>query len=1090
VTPGVEVRSSGDITLDQDWNLMPSTPRIGEAPTVTLRAAGNLIVAASLTDGFASALANAQVRGEGGSLRLIGGADLGSADVMATQADVDAGNVTIGRGPEFGFGVPPSVFVRSTTGTIDIAAAGDIEQLNSQARIYTTGLALDESEVPGFEQISFFTPMLGPRSLFSLSPFFVDAGDISLAAGRDVLGSPGTVYDEFGNPAETQYVTDWWFRHLGTDVGSTNNLATVFWSRYDLFAQGVASFGGGDISVAAGRDIANLEVSTPSAGYALQATDTQPAQQRWFEGGSLDVQAGRDVVSGLFNAGGPSAHLQAQGSIVGATDSAFAGPHPATQLFYMNTAWTVNADGSIALAAPVNTAHVAGTAQGLGSGAGPRGNRVSGLAPDASADVASTAGDVAIANSRPTSVGGDRASSTDPANNVLPDELRVAAPLGGITVESVYQQPVGAAALTLLAEGDVDIGVFRVTAGRSAEPAAPQHTVPAEFVELFDPTLALWHQASTDPNDVGPRDPVRLVSTQGSVDLARGSSYSARPLRVLAEKDIVLHSDLQIEHLPPTSAGDVGGPSDLSLLQAGRDMRFVDPARIRLSGPGDLVVAAGRDIDFGSAGGIVSVGNQDNPRVLPEGGANITLLAGVRLGTADYSSAVADDFQHLGGARFDEHAAVLAVYFGALAAGTAPDAPTSAAARSAAAQFRQLGLEQQLAQAQTLAGQPAFEQAVTAAMRLRPGNATLGTAQALQAFAALSTAERTPMLQGLVGSLLAGMTSGWSATQRSAFASDITHARLIDFVELHTGARGLDAAAADSRFAALAPERQSLLLNEVLFAELRAAGRSASALAGAERDAAYKKGYDAIAALFPGSRPVGAIDLSGSQAKTQQGGDIHLVTPGGGVNVGELGSSGVSKAASELGIVTVAGGRVEGMVRDNFDVNQSRVFTLQRGDLLLWSSEGNLDAGRGAKTVTGAPAPVYTIDETGAVVVDTSGSFSGSGIAVLDAASSLDLYAPKGEINAGDAGIRASGNAYFGAVRIVGADNLAVGGLATGAPPPVSTAGLSSGLTSLGQAATAAGSRSADTQDEDDERKKRRARRNLLLDFLGFGSGD
>ncbi|MFS9606046.1 filamentous haemagglutinin family protein, partial [Klebsiella pneumoniae] len=76
---------------------------------------------------------------------------------------------------------------------------------------------------------------------------------------------------------------------------------------------------------------------------------------------------------------------------------------------------------------------------------------------------------------------------------------------------------------------------------------------------------------------------------------------------------------------------------------------------------------------------------------------------------------------------------------------------------------------------------------------------------------------------------------------------------------------------------------------------------------------------------------------------------------------------------TELGIVTVSGGDVSAIVKQNFDVNQSRVFTIGQGNLLMWSSAGNIDAGRGAKTVTGAPAPVLRLDDKGNLVFDTSG---------------------------------------------------------------------------------------------------------------------
>jgi len=168
----------------------------------------------------------------------------------------------------------------------------------------------------------------------------------------------------------------------------------------------------------------------------------------------------------------------------------------------------------------------------------------------------------------------------------------------------------------------------------------------------------------------------------------------------------------------------------------------------------------------------------------------------------------------------------------------------------------------------------------------------------------------------------------------------------------------------------------------------------------------------------------------------------------------------------------------------NFAVNQSRVFTVGSGDLLLWSSEGNIDAGRGAKTVVGAPAPVLRLDASGHLYFDTSGSFSGSGIAVLNADSALDLYAPSGAISAGEAGIRSAGNAFFGAKTFVNTYDFAVGGASTGAPPPAAAVPVVAPAANQ-LAATSAGVASQDG--DDDARKKRRARRNLLLEFLGFG---
>jgi hypothetical protein len=67
----------------------------------------------------------------------------------------------------------------------------------------------------------------------------------------------------------------------------------------------------------------------------------------------------------------------------------------------------------------------------------------------------------------------------------------------------------------------------------------------------------------------------------------------------------------------------------------------------------------------------------------------------------------------------------------------------------------------------------------------------------------------------------------------------------------------------------------------------------------------------------------------------------------------------------------------------------------------------------------------------------------------------VDLIAPKGEVNAGEAGIRSVGNINIAALRVVGADNIQFGGTAAGVPA-VQSSGLGAGLGSMGSSATAA----------------------------------
>jgi filamentous hemagglutinin family protein len=248
---------------------------------------------------------------------------------------------------------------------------------------------------------------------------------------------------------------------------------------------------------------------------------------------------------------------------------------------------------------------------------------------------------------------------------------------------------------------------------------------------------------------------------------------------------------------------------------------------------------------------------------------------------------------------------------------------------------------------------------------------------------------------------------------------------------------GSEAARADF----LAAAGSAGALNRALFAILRGVGRAAASAGG---DADYTAGYDAIEALFPaaagpGSSSGGDFRMFFSQLKTEQGGDIDLLVPGGGVNAGlAVAGRALDKNASQLGIVTARGGSVRAMVRDDFAVNQSRVFTLQGGDILIWSSEGDIDAGKGAKTTSTTPPPQIIV-RGDQIILDTSNSVGGSGIGVLLGKDgiepgSVDLIAPKGAVIAGEAGIRALGDIFLAGAQVIGADNIQAGGNQVGVP--------------------------------------------------------
>ncbi|MBV8306984.1 MAG: filamentous hemagglutinin family protein, partial [Gammaproteobacteria bacterium] len=199
-----------------------------------------------------------------------------------------------------------------------------------------------------------------------------------------------------------------------------------------------------------------------------------------------------------------------------------------------------------------------------------------------------------------------------------------------------------------------------------------------------------------------------------------------------------------------------------------------------------------------------------------------------------------------------------------------------------------------------------------------------------------------------------------------------------------------------------------------------------------------------------------------SQLKTEQGGDINMLAPGGSVVVGvpnppasltfiKQSFNPFVAAAANLGVLVLGSGAIEGFADQNFEVNTSRMLTLEGGDIILWASNGNIDAGRGAKSASGAPPPVIQTDANGNVFVNPINDVSGSGIGQLltgpdETPGLVDLIAPKGAVNAGEAGIRVAGNLNIAAVQVIGANNIQVSGTATGVP--VSEAGALAGALS------------------------------------------
>jgi filamentous hemagglutinin family protein len=289
-------------------------------------------------------------------------------------------------------------------------------------------------------------------------------------------------------------------------------------------------------------------------------------------------------------------------------------------------------------------------------------------------------------------------------------------------------------------------------------------------------------------------------------------------------------------------------------------------------------------------------------------------------------------------------------------------------------------------------------------------------------------------------------------------------AQLTGYVEALEGTTGLTNAQAAAQFKTLSVSDQNALVDQVFFNELLLSGRAANSGSGV----GFTEGYTAIDALFPNSRGAtnpysGNLSLLSSQIYTDSGGNISIVVPGGAIDVGlaHPPSTVLQKPASSLGIVAEGAGNVDIYSEGDVNVNSSRIFTLGGGNILIWSDLGSIDAGNGSKSSLSVPPPIVLINANGTVMLDFGGSLaSGSGIRTIQTNSSVppgnvDLDAPVGTVNAGDAGIGASGNINIAAAHVIGIDNINFGGTSTGVPSDISSLGASlSGVSAVASSAT------------------------------------
>lgn len=908
---------------------------------------------------------------------------------------------------------------------------GDVKQVEMvNGAIYTVGV--EDGPVANFTDKTHvgFTGNNAPGIIAHRS-YMTKGGDVRVNVGGAITGA-GTILENYRwmvANGSTPTTALFGYDYAGKDPDALFNMEyaqyqadqtgqTALSLLADRFTQGIGALGGGDISITSGGDVDNLVVALPTWARVSGGTVDMPTKTLHLSGGGdLTMSVGQNMKGGLVQVGKGRATIDVAGSVI-ATDQR-TGIHLSLdnaaylQLAIDDAQLSLQAGGDVNLRGVSSMLGVSRIPLWLG------GRYESGSLP-------SWLGYTSDTSLRVTSLGGDinyrTQSGANGGVNVLPSQTALVATAGSINfgVEGKGGSRVMVdmwpdTRLDLLAQQNIQ---FRLAGSYDGAGFTIGYADPLWVPRAINPgtgnfDVGLFQSSVTqDPlnghwmfNQVGPGFGIdganvhsgsssysRIYAAQGDMigwnegnyDIDPGSSNNmhggtftfGHETRLKAGGDIRMGDMTFITH----------DGSDVSVIEAGGSIYLPDAV---LYGPGRLWVQAGDEIWMGRTEGSGIRAREAYsivPTAAPVSGGSISVLAGIDQ-EPEYQSFF--DY-YLDPEAIAEAPVWLRQYF--------VDGDREGLTVST---------DVVLADGKTRTTVYAIE--LVNYMRELAGQAPIPT----------------------------------EAVDPVSGSRPITRGKLVASIDPAEYDRALAA------FKALDPVRQRPLAVRILNAELKTAGREAVGRS-PETDGRYARqgdptrGYDAVGRLFPGAqrkpgealaagehRWTGNIEMMVSQIRGESGGDVDLLAPGGSIQLASLAISNTNPARA--GIVTQRGGGVNVVTYGDYIVNQSRTMTADDGDILIWSSFGNIDAGRGRKTSLSVPPVAFPINAWGQTNIQLSGLPNGAGIATLDQVDGkqggdVDLYAFNGIVNAGDAGIRASRDLFVGAVEIRGLDNITVGG--------------------------------------------------------------
>ena len=1141
VAPGAEILNrSGSLTLGtssstttSDWNLSGFRYGAKSVPGVlTLRARDNLVFFNSLSDGFSSSAYTAELSNfnsalpanlQSWSYRMAAGADLSSADFQSLQPldslEASAGLVQLGKLVTANNGLPIATgganaqtsaaigntfyqTIRTGSGDITITAGRDVQFLNQFATIYSAGTRLADPTLGGLFQappVSFIGSQ-GNLGAVQQNPTYpaqysLGGGDVSISAQRDIARftqSGGVLVAD----SQKQMPNNWLYRRGYVDpqtgrFGVTRDgdiASTTWWVDFSNFFQGVGALGGGQVALRAGRDVANVDAVAPTNARMTHTTpggDRLAANQQLVElgGGDVFVSAGRNLDAGIYYVERGAGRLQAGGSIItNPTRLAALGDRTSplnstaaetqwlpTTLFLGKGSFNVAAAGDITLGPTVNPFLLP---VGVNNSFW-RKSYFSTYSPSAAVHVSSLGGDITLRqnSAMPGSdvdqpilqnwMGAHLLTSNPPSLSLVQPWLRLAEtqinPFQ--TVFSLLPPTLTASAI----DGSINLsgtfnlfpaaaGTIELVSGGSINGLQPRGTVTE--TATGNAPLTVWSASRINLSDASP-------SSIPSINAPYG--YQARVGTVASNAARTANNFLQfLDNLFAESGSSTGLQSVVQTQQALHGtslLRGKDSEPLRL---------------YATSGSI----------------SGFSLFSG-KFARITASQDISDIALYL---QNNRAADLSIISSGRDILPYNANSPTRVAATAAGNMVS--GKQSPLAGDIQINGPGTL--VVLAGRDLDLGLGSNNADGTGVGITSIGNA-RNPNLPSQGADIIAAAGVGPATALNRALRFDSFIQR---FVKGEKGATWLSEVSAKSpnlpknltpsSFDALDLETKARVALEVFYLVLRDSGRAKTKTG----DDSYSEGFEAIDLLFAGAGSSGDILTRSRDIRTRSGGSISLLAPCGGL---ELATTSIGSTLTPPGIVTEGGGAISIFTDGDVDIGISRIFTLRGGDQIIWSSKGDIAAGSSAKTVQSAPPTRVLIDpQSAALKVDLGGLATGGGIGALASVegikpSSADLIAPAGAVDAGDAGIRSTGNLNIAATKVLNADNISTGGSSTGVPAASTVAapnigGLTAGSNTVAATNTAAESVANQSRPAAESLPEQPSL--ITVEILGYGGGD